>query len=811
MNYLRASFASGLVVLGLLSMAACDATGSNTAFSKAPDNATLFNGVAVASTATVPTSVDTDNEPTIKKDDAKANYTTTHEMQMETQATAYCLERGHILQKPIRALNTDGIVRTYASNLDSLRLFFLEPEIKAYTERFGPLLDYYFGRGNLSPAFSIYTDFLKHVEKRVAWINTRLEQPFDLNTDETFVADRSKASWPKNKEDADRLWEKRLKLDLILELLGDDKAAAAKSDNTVDPNIPKANDKLPPKEITPERLAEAVKKLQKRYNKIKTYLSFEPYEVEEIYLNTLTTQYDPHTTFFSKQSLEEFDIAMRNSLFGVGALLQDDDGYCTVKDILPGGPIEDSKRIKVGDRIIAIGQGEKGELVDIVGMRLNKVVNQLRGPVGTVVRLRIEPATDRTARYTINLVRSEIKLTTKLAQATVFEVPVGDKLVPIGLIDLPAFYGKGAGDGDAYSTTDNVEELLNKLKKHKIQGLILDLRRNGGGLLDEAVRLTGLFIPTGPVLQARDVMGKIQHLDDTDKRVVWDGPLIVLVTKLSASASEIVAGALQDHHRAIIVGDERTHGKGTVQAIISYDKFDKRLKSAAKMTIQKWYLPSGNSIQVKGIAADIPVSSVYSVLPIGEADLDKPLPWDAIPSILDPKENAEWRSSLKALVTDDLLKVLREDSARRQAEMPEFLSLNRTIAWTKAREKSRAFPLNYEALREERGEDKAFRESIRSTYKELESTNYKSESIKLDAAIEQEKKEKALHAADNKTEKPGDADEIEGDDLDDTWPEFDIQKRESLRIMGDWLARLDGVSKGAPTSEDLEVVAKKQE
>ncbi|MDR2862900.1 MAG: carboxy terminal-processing peptidase [Puniceicoccales bacterium] len=785
-----------------------------------------LNGLLFAAD-TAPAPADKAADTSVKaRAEAKVNYTTTHEAELEAQATVYCLERGHILKKSFNELDPYSILKEYIGTLDNTHLFFLASEVQNYQDRFGPMLDIYFVRGNLQPAFEIYKDFYKRLEKRVEWINHRLDQPFDLNTPETFIVDRRKQAWPKDAAEADKFWENRLTLDLIIELLGEEKTPASTirksaSGDDAATAVASGASKLPPEKITPERLTEAISKIRKRYGKILNYLRFEPYEVEEIYLNTLTTQYDPHTSFFSKQSREEFEIAMRNKLIGVGAVLQDDEGYCTIKDILPGGPIEGTKRIRIGDRIIAIGQGEKGDLVDIVGLRINKIVNQLRGQSGTTVRLRIEPIADYSARYTVTLKRSEIKLTTKLAQAVLFEVPVGDKTVPLGLVTLPAFYGKGSDDGDAFSTTDDVAELIGKLKKHGVQGIVLDLRRNGGGLLSEAVNLTGLFIPGGPVVQTRSVEGRSEQSDvPLRDSVLWDGPLIVLVSKLSASASEIVAGALKDHQRAIIVGDENTHGKGTVQQVVDYSRFDKRLGSALKFTIQKWYLPSGNSIQLKGVASDIIVPSIYSVLPVAESDLEHPLAWDSISSALAPA-GTSGNSPVKAPVSSELLAALRADSARRQAEMPEFITLGRTIAWTKSREKTRAFPVNYETLRAERVEDKSFRDSIRTAHKKLEATNFKAEIIKLDSAIEQEKQEAALKAETEKqaaatakkgadaskaapkaADKDNDNDDEDDEDAEDSADTLhgahpakqgiDVQKRESLRILGDWLTRLDG-------------------
>jgi carboxyl-terminal processing protease len=777
---------------------------------------------AAAAERTTPTfaAADADTKPAA----ATADYVTTTAIQTEAKVTILCLEKVHLLKKPFSSLNAAGILKDYVANLDTWHLFFLADDIEFYKKQYGATFDLYAANGNLTPAFTIYKDFLARIDKRIDWLNHRLDSPLTLDTDATFISDRSKLAWPTTEAEANTLWENRLKLELILELLSDaktgkttakpdkkEKTAAAKTPTPTLANIP------------PERLAEAVAAIRKRYNKVKTYLRFEPHEVEEIFLNTIAAQYDPHTSFFSKQSLTEFEIAMRNKLIGIGAVLRDEDGYCVIKEVIPGGPLDSTKRIKVGDRIVAVGQGTEGDFTDVVGMRLNKIISQLRGKEDTTVRLRISPATDRASQYTLTLNRAEIKLTKKLAKAAIYDVPASDgsgKTIPIGVIDLPAFYGKDSESGDTASTTEDVAELVRKLKKRNIRGLVLDLRRNGGGYLEEAVNLTGLFIPARqPVVQVHGSFGDVEKRVTprafppfSGDNILWDGPLIVLVSKLSASASEIVAGALKDHRRALIVGDEHTHGKGSVQQLIPVDRLTGGrggpLGSAVKVTIQKWYLPSGNSIQLKGVGADIPVPSTYSVLPVAESDLERPLAWDTVPTSFTA---ATAGKDLRVAINDGLLKTLRDSSLQRQTRLPEFSPLNKTIKWMKSREKTRAFPINYTAMKTERDQDKAFRDAIRDTYKSLETSKFKTEDIKLDAALEQEKKEAATKAAEAAEKKKApavpkppiapvapvaptdsdDTDAAEDDDISaDSAPEFDVQRRESLRILADWFRQL---------------------
>ncbi|MBQ9759383.1 MAG: carboxy terminal-processing peptidase, partial [Opitutales bacterium] len=539
-------------------------------------------------------------------------------------------------------------------------------------------------------------------------------------------------------------------------------------------------------------------------------LTLEPWEVEELFLNALTTQYDPHTSFFSKQSMEEFEIMMRNSLCGIGAVLTTEDGYCTIREIMPGSPVERSGKFSVGDRIVAVAPGGNGEqLTDVVGMRLNRIVRMLRGEKGVPVTLLVESGNDH-SRQLITLVRDEVKLTEQLASAKIFDVPDGDSAVPVGVISLPSFYGKDRSDKTAFSTSEDVKELLGKLKKAKVKAIVLDLRRNGGGYLNEAIDLLELFVGPGvPAVLTQGSGGRTSKLitggtlgmakslfSDTPE---WTGPVVVLVSKLSASASEIVAGALQDNRRALIVGDPQTHGKGSVQEVIPFKAYDSSQEASIKLTRSKWYAPSGNSIQIKGVSSDVVTPSIYSVLPVGEGDLDRPLPWDSVPSVLGD-EIPEW---LSAPVSPELIEILAENSRRRQAELPEFLTHHRTIAWMDEREKDKSLPLSISERLALRDNDKAFYELVKKEYTDLSlQTGYNKTEIKLDSAIEQEKesednaaKKKSLLKP-NQSALPG----MSGGN-DDDWPDYDVLLREAVRIAADWVELVETEKVKSPVRE----------
>ena len=701
-----------------------------------------------------------------------AGFTTTQAMQNETRAMAALLEKLHISKKDMGSVDMNSVVRTYCENLDGAKMYFTAEEVDEFVNRYGKTLDLYLQRGNLTPAFEIYALFKKKVTERTAANLAALDQPIDLTQPGTFPIDRRKSEWPANPEAADALWGRRLRLDMLSELLGEDRTGA-----------PKATKELTLPEITPEKTKEAGARLKKRYDKGRSYLNFDQNEVEEIFLNSYSSQYDPHSTFFSQQSLEEFEIAMRNSLVGIGATLSDEDGYCIIKDILPGGPLDLSRQAKSGDKIIAVGQGNDGEMEDIVGMRLSKAISRIRGKQGTTVRLLFDLAGG--GRKTVTLKRDQIKLVGQMASAKLFEVPNGQGTVTLGVVDLPAFYGKNA-DGSGSSPSADIEQLINKLKKLGMKALIMDLRKNGGGLLTEAVDISGLFIPKGSILQVRDSQGRSEDYRDEDEKVAWNGPLIVLTSKMSASASEIFAGAMHDHRRAIVVGDTTTHGKGSVQNIIELSRFDKNLKSAVKVTIQKWYAPSGSSIQLKGVPADIVVPSIYSVLPVSESDLDRPLPWDSVTPTLTKADEGDW---LKAKLSDGLIAQLAAGSARRQAELPEFLTLSRTIDWTKSRQVRKDVSLSLDQRRTERKDDLEFREQIRRELSDYAKKGAKASEVKLDAAIEQEKKEGAGAAAKSKK-----ASRMRDPLEDDDWPEYDIQLQEAVRIATDWTNLVGGTA-----------------
>jgi carboxyl-terminal processing protease len=412
-------------------------------------------------------------------------------------------------------------------------------------------------------------------------------------------------------------------------------------------------------------------------------------ELMGIYLDALAHVYDPHSDYFGREEAEEFDIGMNLSLVGIGATLQVRDGYCVVADLVPGGPAARGGLLKPGDRIVAVAQGA-GEPVDIVDLPLPRAVELIRGPKGSTVRLTVIPAgADVSIRKTVSLVRDKINLADQHAKAAIINLPqTGGPGLRIGVIDLPSFYGTGAEKaGGAASDT---ALLIEKLKQENVQGLILDLRRNGGGSLEEAVRLTGLFIPSGPVVQIRGPDGDVDIGKSPETGPLYRGPMVVLTSRLSASASEIVAGALQDYGRALIVGDASTFGKGTVQTILPLKEiFHHSGLGEVKVTIRKFYRPSGASTQLRGVVPDIVLPSETDLDNIGESKLPNALPWDILPPTTYAKFN----------LVRPVLAVLREKSLARVGADPGFRLVGQEQAMAEQEEGAKSLSLN-EAVRQ---------------------------------------------------------------------------------------------------------------
>lgn len=742
------------------------------------------------------------------------------------QATAILVQKllqdHHFAGKPLTDEKARQWIRAYMEALDYNHAFFLDSDLKGYQDNYAPQLAKLTQRGDISPAYEIFSGFNDRVRERLDWIKRRLSLPFDFSSDQSYEIDRTKVGWPADRTAADELWERRLKFDLLREkLVTKTGAATKKKDKEEDP----------------------LATVTKRYDRLlKNLEDYDNEEISELYLTALASLYDPHSSYMSPTTLEDFSIGIKLALCGIGAVLSSEDGYCVIKELVTGGPADLDGRLKVGDKIIGVAQGE-GPFEDIVDMKLRNAVKKIRGPKNTIVRLQVVPAGSTAGEQReIQITRNEVKLSAQQASATLYDLPksgqvpvavqtvkpepsapagnpslwnnlknqltgkadtketkVSPVAIPekkpdnwrIGVIDLPGFYGAVGGDesaasgngATARSTSQDVELLVRQLNKAGVDGIVLDLRKNGGGLLDEAVSLTGLFIDQGPVVQVRDGKGTVIQRTDDNPGVLYNGPLLVLVGRRSASASEIVAGALQNYHRAIIVGEKSTHGKGTVQAVVELGKFLSRpdqappKAGAMKLTIQKFYLPNGHSTQNRGVLPDISIPSPLDYMKIGESDLPNALAWDEISAA--PFTPLKMDPSVEV--------VLNEKSRERLSSDTDMAFLKQDIEKVRSRLETGTISLNETRRVEEtkmdnerNGERKKIEDRIQQLLApvvHLVIDDKKGEAVATDKNPKK-KKNTLEDSADAESESVTDA-----VDLAEA-----LELREGLRIMGDWLA-----------------------
>ena len=624
--------------------------------------------------------------------------------------TASMLENHQYLRQKFNDNISSKFLDRYLESLDPQHLHFLQSDLDEF-EQYRNTLDDLTRNSNAKPACQIFNRFMERLQQRVAYADQLLKsETFQFDSDERIMINRHEMPYPKNIDEAKQLWNERLRFEYLQEKLGKihkKKADSAAKSSGSQSDKPEAKPKTESEEI--------VDTLTRRYNRnIRMFVDWNNSDVLQVYLSALARVYDPHSDYLGSASgqLDSFSIGMSLRLFGIGAELLSDDGYCTIRRLLLGGPAEKSKKINVGDRIVAVAQGDEPP-VDVIEMNLSKAVQLIRGPKGTKVKLTIVPkGGDASASKVLTLVRDEIKLEDQEAKAKVIEVPTTGTAanLRLGVIDLPSFYAtfdiNPREKSEAKSTTADVAGLLRKLKQENVGGVILDLRRNGGGSLEEAIRLTGLFIKEGPVVQVRDTDGTVQEDSDNDPTVLYDGPLIVLTSRFSASASEIVAGALQDYGRALIVGDSCTHGKGTVQSVNQLRPYMGSFTNdpgALKLTIKKFYRASGASTQLKGVTPDLLLPSVADESKdIGESALENPLPYDTIASARYDKLN----------LVSPYVSELAKRSAERIANDPEYAYIKEDIEQFKKTQADKTMSLNEKERLKEKEEAEA-RQKVR--------------------------------------------------------------------------------------------------
>lgn len=522
-----------------------------------------------------------------------------------TEIILHIIDTYHYKKRPLDDALSGRMLDNYLESLDPNRSFFMATDVAEF-EKYRATLDDDLRRPGLEPAYEIFRRYRARVAERVEFAIAQLQDTPDFSTDETFDFDRREAPWAQSASELDEYWRKRVKNDAL-------------------------NLKIAGK--APDQIRDVLKK---RYARLKTgTFQLNASDVFQNYVNAYTTAVEPHTNYFSPRTSENFDISMRLSLEGIGAVLRGDTDYTEVQRIVPGGPADLSGLLKEKDKIVGVGQGDKGEIVDVIGWRLDDVVDLIRGPKDSTVRLEMIPASlgaEGTSRV-ISLVRDKIKLEEQAAKSDVIDVPGQGR---IGVIDVPTFYSDFAaqarGDRNYTSTSRDVRRLIHDLEQEHIDGLLIDLRGNGGGSLSEALELSGLFIESGPVVQTKDANGRIEINGDPDPGIAYGGPLAVLVDRNSASASEIFAGAIQDYRRGIIIG-EPTFGKGTVQNIVDLNRFVRNSDGdlgRLKTTIAQFYRISGGSNQYKGVVPDVVFPTAELGEDFGERSLDNALPWDKV-------------------------------------------------------------------------------------------------------------------------------------------------------------------------------------
>jgi carboxyl-terminal processing protease len=696
------------------------------------------------------------------------------------------LEEGHYTRQKLNEDVSRKFLQTYLEMLDFSHLFFTQKDVDELNAKYGSSMAGDVLLGNLKPAYEVYTLYTKRVDDRVAKIKELLKQPIDFKGNATVELSRQKSSWPKDEAEADQLWSGRITNELLQEHL---------SEHPIEP---------------PAQL------VARRYDRLARNVHEEDKDEQmKLYLDALAQAYDPHSEYLSKADMKNFSINMGLSLVGIGAMLRSEDGYAKIESLVPGGPAQADGRLKVGDRITAVAQGP-ADYVDVREMRLDKVVEMIRGKKGTHVRLLVIPsdATDPSRRKNVELVRDEIKLKDQEARADIIirKDENGDP-IKLGWLTLPSFYADM--DKHQKSTTRDVLALLKRLKKENIAGLVIDLRRNGGGSLEEALSLTGLFLKSGPIVQTKDYNGSIRVSANPDPGIAYSGPMVVLTSRQSASASEIFAAALQDYGRAVIVGDKNTFGKGTVQTILPIGRFASLLGShsdedgALKLTIQKFYRVAGGSTQLHGVASDILLPSLSDLPEFGEGALKNALAYDEVAKA----RYTKWSDSHSLFIDQ-----LRRRSEERIKNDPEFHYVMEDIGRLRHKLDENRISLNEDQRKKELQDDKLRKETrskdrlarnqeepriYRVTLDTVDKPNL--QLIMYPGKLAEAKKNGTVPKVDPDAASDADTDLISGTggaDDDTKTPAIDPERDEALNILADLVDLSHGPKTASANSVD---------
>ena len=642
------------------------------------------------------------------------------------------LKRHHYSKPPLDDARSVIIYDSYIKLLDPSRSYFTAADIAEF-DKWKTQFDDFLKSGNLEPGFTIYKRYLDRVKQRLDYALGELNKgvdKIDFSVKEDLLVDRKDAPWMKNQAELDELWRKRVKDEVLRQ------------------------------KISGKELKQVQETLIKRYkNQLARLDQTRAEDIFQAYINTFAQSYDPHTNYLSPDNAENFDINMSLSLEGIGAVLQSDNDQVKIVRLVPAGPAAKTKQVAPADKIIGVAQGNK-EMVDVVGWRLDEVVKLIRGPKGSVVRLEIIPASnapnDQTSKI-VSITREAVKLEEQAAKKSVLKLKQDGRDYKLGIIEIPAFYldfkAYRAGDPEYKSTTRDVKKLLTELQKEKVDGVVIDLRNNGGGSLQEATELTSLFIEKGPTVLVRNADGRVDVLEDENPGAFYKGPLALLVNRLSASASEIFAGAMQDYHRALIIGGQ-TFGKGTVQTIQPLNHGE------LKLTLAKFYRVSGQSTQHQGVLPDIAYPSIIDTKEIGESALPEAMPWDTIRPVVKPASDP----------FKPFLAQLKAQHDARSDKDAEFVYIRDRLALTQKLMNEKTVSLN--------------EQQRRARHDEIESKQLTLENIRRKAKGEEPLKELKKEDEDTLPAEP-----------DDTKPEDDAYLSETGRILLDYLSLSTSVAK----------------
>ncbi len=611
---------------------------------------------------------------------------------------AQLMQTNHLSNQPLDDSRSIRAFDNYVDNLDPLKVYFLKSDIAEF-ERFKTQLDDQMLKGEFTAAYAVFNRFLERLDERTELALELVDANHDFTIDEEIMTDLDQVDFAETEQEIYDRWRKRIKYSLLV-MRGDEakkkkeaaEAAEKAKASAEDDESGEGGDAVEKGNVS-KPVEDPKDRLKKRYQSYnKRMHQFDSEDVVELYITSVTTSYDPHTTYMSKRSFENFMIQMGLELEGIGATLQaTDEGYTVIKSIVAGGAVDTQGGLEVEDKITAVAQGDEdggrayeklyrehgGDFVDVTGMKLDDVVAMIRGKAGTVVRLNVLSEND-TELKVVSIVREKIKLEESAAQGEVFEEGTKPDGSPfkIGVIELPSFYASMDGAIGGRSTTNDVKRILTDFNSQSVDALILDLRRNGGGSLREAIDCTGLFIDRGPVVQVKDSRGEILEHKDVAAGMEWSKPMVVLTSKFSASASEILAGAVQDYGRGLVVGDTTTHGKGTVQSLMNLNQVLFRVRNppnvfgALKITMQQFYRPNGDSTQLRGVLSDLVLPSISDKMDVSESDLDYPVEFDRIPK-------AKYQQL--SLVSPEIARQLAAKSAERIEKSQDFSKRKRKI------------------------------------------------------------------------------------------------------------------------------------